>query len=88
MNQRTTMAVDSFDDDFFSAEPADLEKEVARLTKELSSKHSEISDLHVLVDTLQTNLRSTVSAVDPDKQDSITEVQSFKWSLNWRPKTC
>ncbi len=71
------------------AEPAPaflvmMDIEINKLNKIVSDKDKEIADLLVLIDTLQTNLRSAVSQVDPDKAKSITEVQSFKWCLNWR----
>ncbi len=61
-----------------------MDIEIKRLNKAISDKDKEIADLLVLIDTLQTNLRSAVSQIDPDKAKTITEVQSFKWSLNWR----
>ena len=61
-----------------------MDLEIKRLSKLVQDKDREIADLLVLVDTLQTNLRSAVSQIDPDKAKTITEVQSFKWSLNWR----
>jgi len=85
--KNATNKVNFNDDDFFSP-PTDPEEEINRLNKELSHKNKEMADLHVLIDTLQTNLRSAVSAIDPDKRDNVTSVQSFKWSVNWRPKIC
>jgi len=61
-----------------------MDIEIKRLNKVIHDKDREIADLLVLIDTLQTNLRSAVSQIDPDKAKTITEVQSFKWSLNWR----
>jgi hypothetical protein len=61
-----------------------MDLEIKRLNKVIHDKDREIADLLVLIDTLQTNLRSAVSQIDPDKAKTITEVQSFKWSLNWR----
>jgi len=64
-----------------------MDIEIKRLNKVIHDKDREIADLLVLIDTLQTNLRSAVSQIDPDKAKTITEVQSFKWSLNWRKET-
>jgi len=61
-----------------------MDIEIKRLNKVINDRDKEIDDLLVLIDTLQTNLRSAVSQIDPDKAKTITEVQSFKWSLNWR----
>jgi hypothetical protein len=50
-------------------------------------KH-EINDLLVLIDTLQANLRSAMSALekaDPKAAESIAGVQSYKWVSKWRP---
>ena len=46
---------------------------------------SKVSELNVLIDTLQTNLRSAVSQLDENKKESIVNVQSYKWCVNWRP---
>lgn len=61
-----------------------MDIEIKRLNKAINDRDREIADLLVLIDTLQTNLRSAVSQIDPEKAKTITEVQSFKWSLNWR----
>jgi hypothetical protein len=61
-----------------------MDLEIKRLANEVKERDAQISDLLVLIDTLQTNLRSAVSQLAPDKHRSITEVQSFKWCLNWR----
>ena len=45
----------------------------------------EISELCVVIDTLQTNLRSTISELDEDKRARIESVQSCKWCMNWKP---
>jgi len=55
------------------------------LRKKLSDKDKEIEELLVLIDTLQCNLRSCVSCLPEEKQEEISSVRSFKWSLNWRP---
>jgi hypothetical protein len=56
-----------------------------QLKFEILKLNKEISDLMVLIDTLQSNLRSAVSQLPDDKVGSITNVQSYKWCLNWKP---
>jgi hypothetical protein len=56
-----------------------LEFKILKLNKE-------ISNLNVLIDTLQTNLRSAVSQIPEDKVESITKVRSYQWCSNWRPE--
>lgn len=56
-----------------------------QLNFEIMKLRKENDELKVLIDTLQTNLRSTLSQVDESKRDQITQVQSFKWCINWRP---
>ena len=46
----------------------------------------EIQDLLVLIDTLQTNLRSAVSCIPEKDRSQIENVRSFKWCLEWRRK--
>ena len=53
--------------------------------KEIHNLRKEKDELLVLIDTLQTNLRSASAVIPEDKKRSITEVQSYKWCLNWRP---
>lgn len=54
------------------------------LLKQIHNLQKEREDLLVLIDTLQTNLRTATSCLDNDKRAQIESVQSFKWSLNWR----
>ena len=56
-----------------------------QLSFEILKLNKEISELRVLIDTLQSNLRSAVSQLPDDKVESITNVQSYKWCLNWKP---
>ena len=51
---------------------------------ELMKKDKQIADLYVLIDTLQTNLRSAVSQIKEEDRGKITGVQSDKWCINWR----
>jgi len=63
-----------------------MDLETTGLRKMVADKEKQVADLHVLIDTLQTNLRSAASVIPEDIKDSITEVQSFKWCINWRPE--
>lgn len=54
------------------------------LEKQIHNLQREREDLLVLIDTLQTNLRAAVSHLSDDDREKVENVQSFKWSLNWR----
>lgn len=51
---------------------------------ELQKKEKQIQELYVLIDTLQTNLRSAVSSLPEEGKEKIVNVRSFKWCMNWR----
>jgi hypothetical protein len=53
-------------------------------TLELTRKEKQISDLYALIDTLQTNLRTTVSYLSEEDKQQVVNVQSYKWCSNWR----
>jgi|TARA_B110000495_G_C22725053_1_gene425734 hypothetical protein len=55
-----------------------------KYTLELIRKDKQISELYVLIDTLQTNLRSSVSRIKEEDRGEITSVQSYKWCMNWK----
>jgi hypothetical protein len=57
-----------------------------KLLFEINKKEKQISELLVLIDTLQTNLRSAVTHVPQEKRENISNVQSYKWCINWRPR--
>jgi hypothetical protein len=63
----------------------DADHTLKSLYKEVHLKNKQIEELQVLIDTLQTNLRSAVSLIDTSKRSQITNVQSYKWCANWRP---
>ena len=63
----------------------DADHTLKSLYKEVHLKNKQIEELQVLIDTLQTNLRSAVSLIDTSKRSQITNVQSYKWCVNWRP---
>lgn len=54
-----------------------------QLQFELMKKDKQIADLYVVIDTLQTNMRSVTSYLDQDKKSEI-ETRSFKWCMNWK----
>jgi hypothetical protein len=55
-----------------------------KLELKIKNQQNQISELYVLIDTLQTNLRSAVSEIPPMDRKKVTDVQSFKWSVNWK----
>ena len=57
-----------------------------QLKLQIIKLNKEISDLKVLIDTLQTNLRSAVSQIPEDRVSSVTEIPSYKWCMIWRPE--
>lgn len=63
----------------------DQDHTLKSLYKEVHLKNQQIEELQVLIDTLQTNLRSAVSLIDTSKRSQIVNVQSYKWCVNWRP---
>lgn len=63
----------------------DQDHTLKSLYKEAHIKNKQIEELQVLIDTLQTNLRSAVSLLDASKRSQIVNVQSYKWCVNWRP---
>lgn len=56
-----------------------------KLLFEINKKEKQISELLVLIDTLQTNLRSAVTHIPEGDKGKVTNVQSYKWCVNWRP---
>lgn len=56
------------------------------LKRELLNKDHEIQELHVIIDTLQTNLRSVLSYLDEDQAKEIKRVPSMKWCVEWSPE--
>jgi len=53
------------------------------LEKLIRDCEREKEDLLVVIDTLQTNLRSASSYLN-EKQLKEVETRSYKWCLNWR----
>jgi len=44
----------------------------------------EISELYVLIDTLQTNLRTVVSYLNEEQKKEIN-TPSYRWCVEWKP---
>ena len=57
-------------------------KDKAKL--ELNDKLKQISELYVVIDTLQTNLMAAVSYLN-EEQKAEVENHSYKWCSAWRP---
>ena len=57
-----------------------------QLKKEIYRQEMEIKELHVLIDTLQTNLRSAISYLSEEQAEEIKKVPSMKWCVDWTPK--
>jgi len=53
------------------------------LLKQLLQKDKQIAELYALIDTLQTNLRTTTSYLNEDDKKEVVNVQSYKWCMNW-----
>ena len=56
------------------------------IKKQLFNKEKEIKELHVLIDNLQTNLRSAISYLSEEQAKEIIKVPSMKWCVDWSPK--
>ena len=55
-----------------------------KLQFELMKIDKQIADLYVVIDTLQTNLRSATNLLQEEDKQKIINVQSYKWCMNWR----
>ena len=51
----------------------------------MNNKEKQIAELHVLIDTLQANLRSAVSYLTEEQKKEIN-TPSYKWCINWKPE--
>ena len=56
-----------------------------QLLLKINKLEKEVTELLVVIDTLQTNLRSAVNKLDDESKKQITGVQSYKWCSNWKP---
>jgi hypothetical protein len=50
---------------------------------EIHSLTKRITELYVVIDTLQTNLKSVTSHVSEEDRQSV-ETHSFKWCMKWK----
>ena len=50
---------------------------------QINKKDKQIKELLVLIDTLQTNLKSAVSYLNDDEYSEVSRVGSFKWCIDW-----
>jgi len=55
-----------------------------QLLLKLHQKDKQIADLYALIDTLQTNLRTTTSYLNEEDKNQVINVQSYKWCTKWR----
>ena len=55
-----------------------------QLLLQISNQQKEIAELYVVIDTLQTNLRSAVVYLSEEDKEKIINVQSYKWCTNWQ----
>ena len=51
----------------------------------MTDKDKQISELCVLIDTLQANLRSATSYLTEKQRKQIT-TPSYTWCINWKPE--
>ena len=54
-----------------------------QLKLEIHNKDKQIADLYALIDTLQTNLRTATYYIPEEDKEKVTNVQSYKWCMNW-----
>jgi len=50
----------------------------------IHNQEKQISDLYALIDTLQTNLRTTTHYLNEEDKQKVVNVQSYKWCMGWR----
>ena len=55
-----------------------------QLILEANNKQKQITDLYTLVDTLQTNLASAVTYLNEVDKETVINVPSYKWCMNWK----
>jgi hypothetical protein len=55
-----------------------------QLLFQINQQQKQIAELYVVIDTLQTNLRSAVSHLSEQDKEKIINVQSYKWCSNWK----
>ena len=55
-----------------------------QLQLEIIKRDKQIQELYVLIDTLQTNLRSASALLTEKDKSTIVNVQSYKWCVSWK----
>ena len=55
-----------------------------KLKLELNKKTKQITELYVVIDTLQSNLRAATSYLSPEQMGAVNN-HSYKWCVNWKP---
>jgi hypothetical protein len=50
----------------------------------LNKKTKQITELYVVIDTLQSNLGAATSYLGEDQMAAVNN-HSFKWCMNWKP---
>lgn len=57
--------------------------EHTELSRRIQQLQRERQELLVVIDTLQTNLRSCMSMLPDDARDQVTQVRSYQWCIDW-----
>jgi len=57
--------------------------EIKELKRLLLLKQKQVTELHVLIDTMQSNLRSCIHYLD-EEQEKAVGTRSLQWCLQWR----
>jgi hypothetical protein len=55
-----------------------------KLKLELNKKAKQITELYVVIDTLQSNLRAATTYLNKDQMVAVDN-HSYKWCISWRP---
>ena len=55
-----------------------------KMKLELNKKTKQITELYVVIDTLQSNLGAATSYLSDDQMAAVDN-HSFKWCTNWKP---
>jgi len=53
------------------------------LSRRIQQLQRERQELLVVIDTLQTNLRSCTSMLTDDARDQVTQARSYQWCVDW-----
>ena len=55
-----------------------------KLKQEILKKDKQVSELYVLIDTLQSNLRSAITHLEDGALEAVNN-HSCRWCIKWRP---